>query len=140
MGDKGGASIKEALMGLIVTMVADLNMTIEDIKKAITIIDESPFIKIDTVEKYKKIYEGLKDWIMAFVDVGGKTEDFTTKIAAIPDKAQAIADGAKDELASAGLGVIELMKVVKGTINSVSKIKEVCKTLLEQIKGIPKEI
>lgn len=140
MGDKGGASIKEALMGLVVTMVADLNMTIEDIKKAITIIDESPFIKIDTVEKYKKIYEGLKDWIMAFVDVGGKTEDFITKIAAIPDKAQAIADGAKDELASAGLGVIELMKVVKGTINSVSKIKEVCKTLLEQIKGIPKEI
>ena len=140
MGDKGGASIKEALMGLIVTMVADLNMTIEDIKKAITIIDESPFIKIDTVEKYKKIYEGLKDWIMAFVDVGGKTEDFITKISAIPDKAQAIADGAKDELASAGLGVIEVMKIVKGTINSVSKIKEVCKTLLEQIKGIPKEI
>jgi len=44
MGDKGGASIKEALMGLIVTMVADLNMTIEDIKKTFTIIDEVPFI------------------------------------------------------------------------------------------------
>ena len=32
------------------------------------------------------------------------------------------------------------MKIIKGTITSVSKIKEVCKTLLEQIKGIPKEI
>ena len=73
MGDKGGASINEALMGLIVTMVADLNMTIEDIKKTFTIIDEVPFIKIDTVDKYQKIYESLKAWIMAFVDVGGKT-------------------------------------------------------------------
>ena len=67
---------------------------------------------------------------MAFVDVGGKSKDFISKIEAIPDKAQAIADGAKDELANAGLGVIEVMKIIKGTITSVSKIKEVCKTLL----------
>jgi len=70
---------------------------------------------------------------MAFVDVGGKSKDFISKIEAIPDKAQAIADGAKDELANAGLGVIEVMKIIKGTITSVSKIKEVCKTLLQQI-------
>ena len=34
----GGANIQHAIMGLVVTMVADLNMTKEDIKKQITII------------------------------------------------------------------------------------------------------
>tara|TARA_B110000285_G_C14935889_1_gene519555 strand:+ start:627 stop:785 length:159 start_codon:yes stop_codon:yes gene_type:complete len=35
---------------------------------------------------------------------------------------------------------MEIMKVVKGTMNTVSKIKEVCKTLIDEIKAIPKEI
>jgi len=73
MGEKGGASVKTALMGLIVTMVADLDMGLEDIKKAVTIIDEAPFIKIETVDKYMDIYNKIKDWIMAYVDVGGKS-------------------------------------------------------------------
>ena len=32
------------------------------------------------------------------------------------------------------------MKVVKGTMNTVSKIKTVCKTLIDEIKAIPLEI
>lgn len=87
MKDKKGANIQHALMGLIVTMVSDLNMTIEDIKKSITITTESPFIQVATEEKYMKIYESIKEWIIAYVDVGGKTVDFIEKIEAIPDKA-----------------------------------------------------
>jgi hypothetical protein len=34
-----------------------------------------------------KIYESIKEWIIAYVDVGGKTVDFIEKIEAIPDKA-----------------------------------------------------
>lgn len=87
MKDKKGATINHALMGLIVTMVSDLNMTVEDIKKSITFETESPFIKITTVDKYMKIYNSIKDWIMAYVDVGSKTQEFIEKIEAIPDKA-----------------------------------------------------
>tara|TARA_B110000285_G_C14935889_1_gene519554 strand:+ start:297 stop:533 length:237 start_codon:yes stop_codon:yes gene_type:complete len=73
MKDKKGATIQHAMMGLIVTMVSDLNMTVEDVKKSITFEEESPFIKISTVDKYMKIYNSIKDWIMAYVDVGSKT-------------------------------------------------------------------
>jgi hypothetical protein len=113
-------------MGLIVTMVSDLNLTIEDIKKQITIVPESPFVKIETTEdKYLKFYNNIKDWILAYVDVGDKVLEFIEKIEALPDKAQEIADGAKDELANSGLGMMEIVKIVKGTLNTVSKVKEV---------------
>jgi hypothetical protein len=35
---------------------------------------------------------------------------------------------------------MDIMKVVKGTMNTVSKIKTVCKTLIDEIKAIPLEI
>ena len=41
MKDKKGANIQHAMMGLIVTMVSDLNMTVEDVKKSITFEEES---------------------------------------------------------------------------------------------------
>jgi hypothetical protein len=117
-------------MGLVVTMVSDLNMSVEDLKKSITFETEAPFVKVAAAEKYMGIYESIKEWIMGFVEVAPKTQEFIEKIEAIPDKVTAIAEGAKDELANAGLGAMELMKVVKGTMNTCSKIKEVCATLL----------
>merc|ERR1712166_583636 len=83
----GGANINTAIMGLVVTMVADLNMTKEDIMKQITIIDESPFVKVEAVDKYMKVYNSIKDWIMAYVDINEKTQEFIDKIEALPDKA-----------------------------------------------------
>ena len=130
MENKSGATIKHALMGLIVTMVSDLNMSIEDIKKSVTIETEAPFIKLEAAEKYMDIYNSIKAWIMAYVEVAPKTQDFIDKLEGIPDRVKAIADGAKDELSESGLSPMDLMKVVKGTLNTCSKIKEVCTTLL----------
>ena len=39
-----------------------------------------------------------------------------------------------------GLGPMEVVKVVKGTATSVSKIKNVAETLTDQIKNIPVEL
>ena len=140
MTKKSGATVKHALMGFIVAMVSDLNMSIDDVKKAVVIINEPPFVKVEAAEKYLNMFNSIKDWIMAYVDIAPKTQDFIDKITAIPDKVEAIAAGAKDELANSGLNPMELMKVVKGTMNTCSKIKEVCTTLLAQIKAIPLEI
>ena len=60
MGKTSGATIKEAILGLIVTMVCDLNMTIADVKKAITFKDESPYVEMSTVDKYMAIYDSIK--------------------------------------------------------------------------------
>jgi hypothetical protein len=69
MGKAKGATIKEAILGLIVTMVCDLNMTIDDVKKAITFKDEEPYVEISTVDKYMAIYDSIKEWIMSYLDV-----------------------------------------------------------------------
>ena len=69
MKDKTGATVNHALMGLIVTMVSDLNMTVDDIKKSVTITDDAPFVHVAAVDKYMKIYNSIKDWIMGYVDI-----------------------------------------------------------------------
>ena len=71
-----GASIKDALLGLVVTMVCDLNMTKDDILKAIKFKTEAPYIEMTTVDKYMKIYESLKAWVMSYIDVSKRTEEF----------------------------------------------------------------
>ena len=71
-----GASIKDALLGLVVTMVCDLNMTKDDILKAIKFKTEAPYIEMTTVDKYMKIYESIKEWVMSYIDVSGRCEEF----------------------------------------------------------------
>jgi len=80
MEGKTGASIKDALLGLIVTMVSDLNMTIEDLKKVISFKTEAPFIDIKTVDKYMAVYEAIKEWVMAFVGVKDRCDEFIEKL------------------------------------------------------------
>ena len=140
MGKSPGATIKEAVLGLIVTMVADLNMTIDDVKKAIKFKTESPYIEITTVDKYMKVYDNIKEWVESYINVQDKCEDFSEKLQEVPGKATEIATNAPGELENSDLNPMELMKVVSNTKSSVSKIKNVAEALTDQIKGVPKEL
>jgi hypothetical protein len=131
MGKSPGATIKEALLGLIVTMVADLNMTIEDVKKAISFKTESPYIVISTVDKYMKVYDSIKEWVQAYINIQERCGEFTDKIKEVPTKATEIATNAPNELEDSGLNPFELAKVISGTKTSVSKMKNVAETLSE---------
>ena len=98
MAKKSGSTIKNALIGLIVTMVSDLNMSKDDILKAITFKTEAPYIEMNTVEKYMEVYEAIKAWVMGYVDVKDRCEDFIDKLKEVPEKAANIAAGAPEEL------------------------------------------
>lgn len=140
MAKNSGSTIKNALLGLIVTMVSDLNMSKDDILKAITFKSEAPYIEMNTVEKYMAVYESIKAWVMGYVDVKDRCEGFMEKLQEIPGKATEIASNAPAELEDSGMNAMQLMKVVKGTKDSVSKIKNVTETLMDQMKAVPVEL
>lgn len=140
MAKKPGSTIKNALLGLIVTMVSDLNISLEDFKKAITFKDEAQYIGMNTVEKYMEIYESIKAWVLGYVDVKDRCQGFIDKLTEIPGKATEIVTNAPSELEDSGLGAMDLMKVVKGTKDSVSKIKNVAEALTDQMKAVPVEL
>ena len=106
MSKKPGSTIKNALLGLIVTMVSDLNMSLDDVKKAITFKDEAPYIEFNTVEKYMEVYEAIKAWVLGYIDVKDRVGDFTEKLMEIPSKATEIATNAPSELENSGLGAM----------------------------------
>ena len=62
------------------------------------------------------------------------------KVEAIPNKAKDIGENAKSELESSSLDPLSKGKVIADTAKSVSKIKDVASTIMDQIKGIPAEL
>lgn len=126
-----GAGLKEALLSLIVTMVSDLNMSLDDLKKQIGFKAEPPFIDIKCVDKYETVFEAIKGWIMAFIDTKERAEAFSEKVEALPDKAKNIGENAKTEIETSDLDLMSKAKVVKDTLSSVSKIKDIAATILD---------
>lgn len=54
-----GATIKTALLGAILAMISDLNMSLDDLKKCITITKEEPYIKFSVADKYVAMFEAI---------------------------------------------------------------------------------
>ena len=118
-------------MSLIVTMVSDLNMSLDDLKKQISFTVEEPFIKIECVDKYMTVYNDMVAWVKSYIDTKERAEAFTEKIEGIPDKAKEVGENAKTELETSDLDMMAKAKVIKDTMSSVSKIKDVAATVVE---------
>merc|ERR1719263_1192861 len=140
MESRPGATLQHALMGLFVTVIADCNLTLEDIKKQIHFVKEAPFIKVDFAEKYMACFGSIADWVMSYVMVAPKIVAFIEKLNALPEKCVEIGNKAKDDLIAAGLGPMDVMKIMKATMKSLAKIKDVVKTLIDDMKKIPIEL
>lgn len=69
MENKSGASIKDAVMGLLVTIVVDLNYTFNDLKNAITFTKQSPYLDFSLEDKYQAVGKSIKEWAMGYADV-----------------------------------------------------------------------
>ena len=125
------AGLKEVLLSLIVTMVSDLNMSLDDLKKQITFTVEKPFIKIEAVEKYMDVYNKMVTWVEAYIDSQERATAFTEKVEGIPDKAKELGENAKTELETSDLDMMAKAKVIADTGKSVSKIKDIAATIMD---------
>ena len=136
MEKKKTAGVRECLLGLAVTMVANE----EDLEKAFKFHEEHPFIEVEAEERWVRVYDKIKDWINAYIDTSPRCEEFIKKLSEFPEKAANIGANVKDEVENSDLGTFDKLKVVKNTISAVSKIKSIVSKLLEEIKSIPEEL
>lgn len=57
-----GSNITHVMIGLMITMVADLNMSMGEVRNQIKFLEKEPYIQIGVVDKYKGLIEGLPAW------------------------------------------------------------------------------
>ena len=67
-----GANISHVLLGLMVTFVADLGMSMDQLKKQVEFTHKEPFIKIGVVDKYAPIIENLPEWMASYFKAIGQ--------------------------------------------------------------------
>jgi len=67
-----GANISHVLLGLMVTFVADLGMSMDQLKKQVEFTHHEPFIKIGVVDKYAHIIENLPEWMASYFKAVGQ--------------------------------------------------------------------
>jgi len=82
-----GANITHVLLGLVLSFIADLNMSMDDVKKQIKFTEEKPFIKIDKIDKYEALIESIPPWMSAYFESIPMVEDLTEKLKEVPDEA-----------------------------------------------------
>jgi hypothetical protein len=54
-----GSNITHVFLGLLLTFIADCNMSLDDIKKTVKFTEEEPYIQIGMVDKYQPLIEAL---------------------------------------------------------------------------------
>ena len=77
MEKKKTAGVKECMMGLAVTMVADAKMTQKELENSISFTEEEPYVQFEVAEKWFTARDKLKEWIMAYVQTLPRCEEFT---------------------------------------------------------------
>jgi hypothetical protein len=94
-----GANITHVFLGLILTFIADLNMSLDDVKKSIKFLDKEPYIQITAVDKYKALIDSMPNWISAYFEGMPLIENFIPKLEEIPTEAVNVFSEAPSEFA-----------------------------------------
>ena len=127
MEKKKTAGVRECLLGLAVTMVANE----KDLEKSFIFVEEQPFIEVEAEERWTRVFDSIKEWINAYIDTGSRCEEFIETLSQFPEKAASIGANINDEFEQSDLGTFEKMKVLKNILVAVSKIKSIVSTLVE---------
>ena len=118
-----GAEVKHVIIGMIVLMVTEKNMTLDDIKRKIVITpDEMPFIKITEEQKHETILKALAHYLKVASEGKHNVMELKTQIEEIPSKASEIAKSAPTDYVD--LEFMEKAKMIKMTMANVSRCKD----------------
>lgn len=106
-----GAGIKQAYIGAILAMGADVDMTQEDMMNQIKIVPEEPYIDIKVVDKWEPTFFTLKDWIQLYIDKVKESPDFLKEVEKVPEKAGDAIKNAPSDFAD--LDMMQKAKMVR---------------------------
>jgi division protein CdvB (Snf7/Vps24/ESCRT-III family) len=133
-----GANITHVLLGLVLTMIADLNMSAADIKKQIKFLEKEPYIQIGAVDKYQALIDAIPPWLQSYFEGVTKVDDVAEKIQVLPGEAGEVTKNAPEEFSE--LEFMAKAKMIKNVAQTVSKIKDKCEEVMDQIKGLKTDL
>lgn len=121
-------------------IVSETGMSLDDLKKQVefTPEDKKQPVKIKCEEKYNDLVDSLNDWIVGYMDAFNGLGDVAEKLANVPENATECTKNAPSEFAN--LEWLEKGKLIKNVAVSVSKIKDNCEKITEEMKTVKNEM
>lgn len=134
-----GAGLRHCYLGSLLAMAASIpELTVENLKKQVQILEESPFVKIQVVDKWEPTFEALETWISLYVDKTKQTPGLIDEAEDLLPKAKNVVANAQSEYSD--LDLMAKAKMAKANLSASNEIKKALQEVLEDCKGIAKEI
>ena len=131
--DQTAATAKHCLMGVLLSMAADKNCSLDDLKAEITILTEKPFVQFGKrFEKWDGLVEHLPNWIIAYMEIPTKIPDIIEKIGDLPDKIQEGAEAAQSDFEA--FSPLDKAKAIASAAKTASKLKSVLTSIKETVE------
>ena len=132
-----GSNIKHVILGSIVAIIADAELSVEDLKKAIKITDEEPYLHFEVSPKWMNVVEVIPAWIKSYFEGGEQVDDLMGKFEEIPDKATDVGSNAPSEFED--LDFMAKAKMLKDVAKAVSKVKDKVEEITDEMKALKAE-
>lgn len=134
-----GAGLKQCYLGSMLAMAASIpDITVDTLKKQITVIDKEPYLKIKVVDKWEPTFEALESWVTLYVELSKKCGDLMKEAEDLPPKAVDVVKNASEEYED--LDLMAKAKMGKANLTASNNIKKAVKEMLGDLKGIADEI
>ena len=86
------------------------------------------------MDRWAPIVENIPEWVQSYFDGAGQVDDLAKEFEDIPDKASEVAKNAPNEFAE--LEFMAKAKMIKAVVGAVSKIKDKCEQVLDDMKTL----
>ena len=134
-----GAGIRHCYLGSMLAMVASIpDITVEALQKQVKILDDSPFIKIQVVDKWEPTFEALESWVSLYVDKAKATPGMIEEAEELLPRAKNVVANAQSEYHD--LDLMAKAKMAKANLNASNEIKKSLQEITNDCKSIATEI
>ena len=96
-------------------------------------ITKEPYLSID-VPAMVDVIKALAEWIAGYIKACLAIPEVQGTIEGIPEKTKAVGEGLKEEFSE--LDPFSLAKMMKSVLKCISKIKDVCEAIVDEMKEL----
>ena len=120
-------------------MVAQYNVTHEELIKMIEFKQEAPFFKFTTaqgkkIDNMEDLTATMSKYIMELLNALKDIPDFAPRLARVPVQATEVAKGAPGEFSE--LDFASKARMVKSTLSSISKVKDTAEKMKDEMDSV----
>jgi hypothetical protein len=115
-------------------------MTLKELKAQVkfTPEDTKQPVKFAAYDKYEGIISSLSEWVESYISCYEGLGDVAERLASIPEKATECTKNSPSEFAD--LEMFDKSKMIKSVASSVSKIKDKCENIIDDMKQVKNDL